>query len=270
MSILFLDPLVLSAYALLGLGVWSIWTGAFRSWFGHDASWTLWCWPFPLVTGILPVVAGILAGLAGLVGIGTDQGGTLAGAAYLGAYVVPWVLLSLYPPRWLLPPWARARLARLPSRREAPPGTVPALHAWRGRGHASRGRWVWAVDALPGHLRVDGDGLQFRAEGLGDDDASESHRLLHERDDDLISRLEFHDGEGLRLQPPRGGWWTRGSLDVDLGVVERWGCSWTRRGSRAGLLTLKVDGRPELRLWVSDTRAVEAAISGWRGPTARA
>lgn len=267
MSIFFLDPLVLAAYAVLGVGVWSVWTGGLRWWFGHDAGWTLAAWPLPLVTGALPVLAALVAAAFGWIGIDGEEGGAMAGAVYLGAYTVPWLWLSLSPPRWLLPPWARARLTRLPDRAEAPvPAALPALHAWRGRGHAARSRWVWAVDAVPGFLWVEDGVVRFRAtdEAM---DAPGGSALLDAIDDDLLSRVQLHMGDELRLEPPAGGWWTRRSLDVELEALESWTFSAGRPGARAGLLTLVVAGRRPVRFWVPDTAPVRSAISGASGAT---
>jgi hypothetical protein len=262
MSILFLDPLVLAVYAGLGILVWCVWVGRFRSWFGRDAGWTALVWPLPLVTGVVPILAGTVSGLISRVGIGGEDGGPIVGAVYLGAFVLPWVALSVFPPRWLLPRWARARLVRPPRGVDAPvAGAVPASHAWRGPGHASRARWTCRVDAVPGFVWVDGGELRFRAVPGWAPDLAVEHEL-DELDDDEVAQLNFAVGDELRLEPPRGGWWTRRSLDVELAAVDRWSTSATRPWKDDGLLTLEVEGRRTLRLWLQDVEAVQRAIVG--------
>jgi hypothetical protein len=262
MSILFLDPLVLTAYAGIGVLVWWIWVGRFRAWFGRDSWWTAIVWPLPLVTAAVPVVAGSVSGVLSRLEVGGDGGGALAGALYLTAFVLPWIALSVFPPRWLLPGWARARLARTPKGQGAPvPGAVPALNAWRGPGHASRARWVCRVDAVPGFVWVDGSELRFRSVPDWLPDASVAHEL-DEVDDDAVEQLGFAAGDEFRLEPPRGGWWTRRSLDVELSVVDETSVSAARPWKDDGLLTLQVGGRRTLRLWVDDVRAIERAIAG--------
>lgn len=262
MAILFLDPLVLTAYGVLGVGVWWVWTGRFQAWFAHGRMWGAVVWPFPLVTGLLPLVAGALSGLLGQ--LGAEGGaGTLAGAAYLAAYVVPWAWLSIAPPRWLLPGWARARIQRPPRRRDAPsPDAVPALNAWRGRGHATRARWVWAVDAQPGFLWVDDGVLRFRAstERTDGHEGQTARGMADDLDDDVLATLELSASGEPRLESPRGGWWSQRVLDVDLAAVDGWRIDDTRPGSRAGLLTVEVQGRRSLRVWVTDAGAIRNAI----------
>lgn len=262
MSILFLDPLVLSMYAGLGVLVWLVWVGRFRSWFGRDAGWTALVWPLPLVTGAVPIIAGSLSGLLSRFGVGGDGGGAVVGAAYLAAFVLPWVALSVLPPRWLLPRWARARLVRPPKNTTGPvAGAIPAAHAWRGPGHASRARWVCRVDAVPGFVWVDGDELRFRAVVDWAPDLAVAHEL-DELDDDEVNDLILAVGDEFRLEPPRGGWWTRRSLDVQLAALDSWELSATRPWYDDGLLTLQVDGRRTLRLWVRDVAAIRRAIVG--------
>jgi hypothetical protein len=261
MSILFLDPLVLATYAGIGILAWWIWVGRFRSWFGRDATWTALVWPLPLVTAAVPILAGSVSGLLNRFGIGGEGGGAVVGAAYLAAFVLPWTLLCVFPPRWLLPRWARGRLVRPPRRAPAPvEGAVPAVNAWRGPGHGSRARWVCRVDAVPGFVWVDGSELRFRSVPDWSPDTTVAHER-DELDDDEVRELEFAIGDEFRLEPPRGGWWTRRSLDVQLGALESWSVSASRPWSDDGLLTLQVEGRRTLRLWVDDARAVERAIA---------
>ena len=261
MSILFLDPLVLATYAVIGVLAWWIWAGRFRGWFGRDAGWTAVVWPLPLVTAAVPVLAGSVSGLLNLVGIGGDGGGAVVGAVYLATFVLPWVALSVFPPRWLLPGWARARLVRTPKHGSAPvPDAVPALNAWRGPGHGSHARWACRVDAVPGFVWVDGHELRFRAVSDWTPDPTVAHEL-DEVDDDEVQHLGFAAGDEFRLQPPRGGWWTRRSLDVELAAVEDVGTSATRPWDDDGVMTLQVAGRRTLRLWVDDVAAVERAIA---------
>lgn len=266
MSILFLDPLVLATYAVLGVAVWLVWVGRFRAWFGRDAGWTLLAWPVPLVTGLVPVLAGVVSGLLGRVGVVGEGGGTAMGVAYLGVYLVPWVWLVLAPPRWLLPPWARTRVTRPPPRDAAVvPEAVPALHAWRGRGHAARARWVWAVDAVAGFVWVEDGQLRFRAVDDGTAGSSAADQRI-DLDDDAVDQLELTLGAEFRLQPPRGGWWTRQRVDVELDALDGWQVGMRRPWTDSGLLSLEVAGRRPVRLWVTDADAVETALAGAMGP----
>jgi hypothetical protein len=266
MSILFLDPLVLTLYLALGVGVWCVWVGRFRSWFGRDDGWTVAAWPLPLVTGAVPVLAGTLSGVLGRFGIGGEGGGAVVAASYLGAFVIPWVLLSFFPPTWLLPGWARERLVRAPATGDAPvTGAIAAVHAWRGPGHGSYARWACRVDAVPGFVWVDGGDLRFRSVPSWVPDPRVEHEL-DDLDDDEVSQLHLAMGDDLRLEPPRGGWWTRRSLDVQLAEVDRWEVSSTRPWRDDGLLTLRVSGRRVLRLWVTDIDAVRGAVVGAAEP----
>lgn len=168
MSVLFLDPLVLSGYALVGVYSWLVWRGSLSWWFGRDAGWTVVAWPLPAVTAALPVVVSVVTGLTSLVGLGRD-GGMLGTLVYLCAGLVPWFLLCAFPPRWSLPRWARNRLVTPPRLASVRSGPIGAVHAVRGRGHGSSARWVWRVDGTPGALRVDGTVLRFRSDPDADD-----------------------------------------------------------------------------------------------------
>lgn len=273
MSLLFLDPGLLAL--LLGALVVCllVWAGRLDAWLGRDAIWTVLVWPAPVATLLLPVVGAPLWAVARAMGVMDTAGGLAAGLIYLAIFGIAWVAVVVWPPAWLLPSWARARVMTTPSPRAAPrPDAVPALHVVRGRGHGSRARWAWRVDAVPGFLWQEGELLRFRALGElteGDvrtwlDDALEGLDEPHgapgggeERSVDAPS-----PGNEIRLDAPEGGWWTRRSVDVDLTAVATWRVTATRPWSDAGLLELEIAGRGRLGLWVEDVRAI--AVGGDR------
>jgi hypothetical protein len=256
-SLLLLDPLFLLLYAAVAAYGWVVWSGRFRAWFRPDRLW-LGFWPLPVVVAVVPLLVGPL--LRGLDGLGPrgEAGGLLAVTAYVVANGVPMAWLGLAPPRWLLPPWARARLARLDVPGELPaPDAVAALHVHRTRATVSWPRWRWRIDAEPGHVWVDGGHLRFRATGAGDGDTTVG---IGEFDQAEIDQLELRWGDEARLEPPRGGWWRRRQLDVELDAVDDVRVGARRPWADDGLVTLRVEGRPPLRLWVARMRDVRNAI----------
>lgn len=249
MPLLLLDPLVLLLAAGIATYGVVVWLGGFRAWFGRERLWW-WCWPLPALLLAVPLLVGPLE--RALIGLVADDGGGLAGvAAYLVVNAVPIAWLSLAPPRWLLPPWARARLAAPPSAsQEAPvPGAVPAVHAWGPRGSHGSPRWRWRVDGVPGHVWTEPGGrLRFRA--------LPGHDELAELDQSEVDQLDLHLGESASLRPPRGGWWTRRLLDVELDEVDRCRVRSRRPWDGAGLLALEVADRPTVHLWLAEVEAV--------------
>lgn len=260
MAVLFLDPLVLATLCAVVVYCWLVWRGRLRFWFGRDALWTVLAWPIPLVTMVVLLVAGTLSEALSATGLGTAGGGLVSGLIYLAAYGLPWAWLSFAPPRWLLPPWARSRVISTPSRAAAGPDGVPAVNAAEGRGHGGLSRWAWRVDGAPGTIRVDDRGLRFRALPDGQLPDELADRLDEQLDDDAVNQLELQLGAELQLEPPRGGWWTRRHLDVELDEVDELHWSHRRRGARGGLLTVRVEGRGPVHLWVTDVSAVQAAL----------
>lgn len=253
MAVLFLDPLAL--LLLLGLlgYVWLVWRGTVRRWFGRGEVWTVLAWPVPLLAIGVPPVAGGLLWLAGQVGIAVGDGGITDAAVYAAAYLAPAGALVVWPPRWLLPGWARRRLTPLVAERsaEALDGAMSAVQA--ARGHGSRARWVWRVDGLVGHVWVDGPTLRFRsAPGLAE-------RL--EVDEELVADLRFADDGELVLATPRGGWWSRGRLDITLDEVDRVRFCGVVPWRRDGLVIIEVAGRRPAQLWVADIRRLGRALA---------
>lgn len=256
MAVLFLDPLAITLLLCLVVYVWLVWRGTLRLWFGRPDRWTVLAWPVPLLLLWVPLLAGgLLTGLRSL-GVDIGDGGVGDAALYALVYVGPWVGLVLWPPRWLLPGWARQRLAAPPaprSWREAPAGAVAALHARQG--HGSLARWAWRVDAVPGCVWRDDHHLRFRAV-TGELVPGHAHNTGPAFDDDAIAELQFSSDGEFRLEPPRGGWWTGPELDIDLTAVDRWKVQATRPWRHDGLLTFEVDTRQPLHLWVADVRGV--------------
>lgn len=254
-ALLLLDPLVLTALLGLVVYVWVVWQGGFRWWLGHPGRWTLLAWPLPLLVLLGPLLAGGAWALLRQAGFEPGDGGVLGAVTYLVLYALPTSLLLLLPPRWLLPGWARARLVDPPAAAHAPRAdAVPALRTRRG--HGCLARWVWQVDATPGYAWLDGDTLRFRAAGSPTD--SSGGATAPEFDAEALADLRLSaDGE-LRLEPPRGGLWSRDYLDVELPALDRCDLHAPRRWRHGGVLDVEVEGRDPVQLWLADVRALAA------------
>jgi hypothetical protein len=263
MAVLFLDPLALLLLLGLLVYVWLVWRGTVRRWFGRGEAWTVLAWPVPLLAIGAPPVAGGLLWLASQVGIEIGDGGVTDAAVYAAAYLAPAGALVVWPPRWLLPGWARRRLTPLAAEwsSEVPSGALSAVQA--ARGHGSRARWVWRVDGLAGKVWVDGSTLRFRS-------ASGSAERL-EIDEEMVAELRFADDGELMLATPRGGWWSRGRLDITLDEVDRIRFREVVPWRRDGLVVVEVAGRRPAQLWVADVRRLERALAvGDLGPASGA
>lgn len=259
MPMLLFDPLVLGLLLGLIVYVWVVWRGSFRRWLGRDDGWTAVAWPFPLVLLVVPLIGGLPIGGLGLLGVEVAEGGTLGAAVYALVYAVPLVALSVWPPRWLLPAWARQRLSvPPPPGPDGPSDAVPALHGVAG--HGSRARWAWRVDAVPGRVWVEGEVLRFRRLG-GQTPAQMAGGQLPELEDDARPRLRPGDEGDLRVESPRGGHWGRHQLDVEVRGVDRWRVQARRPWRRDGLVTFEVEGRGSVALWVADVRAVASRLT---------
>lgn len=262
MSLLFLDPGLLALLVLLAVFCLLVWAGRFPGWFGRDELWTLAVWPLPAVVLLLPLVGAPLWALVRFSGLVDAEGGMLAGVAYLTIFGAAGIALTVWPPAWLLPAWARQRVVAAPQARAAPRSdAVPALHVVGGRGHGSLARWAWRVDAVPGFLWQDGPVLRFRA--LGEVAAGQVRTWLDDALEEIApgtpSQERHEDGvdpqadpQEVRLDAPHGGWWTRRSADVEVVAIAAWRVRATRPWRRAGLLELDVAGRGTLRLWVTE------------------
>ncbi len=278
LSLILVSPIVLTAVVLMAVVSLFVWVGRWTSWFGRRGGWTVVVWPLPLVTLVAPIVAGVVGLLVRAVGLEGAEGSLGAGLVYLLIATVPWALLTVAPPRWLFPPWARARIAEPPAVSVPPavsepvtetvltaPSAVPAVYCPRGRGHGGRSRWMWRIDGVSGHVWVDENVLRFRPSGDHDDpDGSATSRTLDdELDSDAIAQLDLQfgpDGQ-IHLQAPRGGWWTRRRFDVDLSVVTGVAWSAVRRSARGSLLTLEVADRGAVHVWVTDTASVRSWLT---------
>jgi hypothetical protein len=259
MAVLFLDPLALGLLLGLLVYVWLVWRGTVRRWFGREEAWTVLAWPVPLLAIGVPPVAGGLLWLAGQIGIEIGDGGVGDAAVYAAAYLAPAGAFVLWPPRWLLPRWARRRLTPLVAERssEVPDGAIPAVQA--ARGHGSRARWVWRVDGLAGHVWREGPTLRFQSA------PGTATRL--EVDEEMVAELQFADDGELLLATPRGGWWSRGRLDITLDEVDRVRFCGVVPWRRDGLVTVQVVGRRPAQLWVADVRRLEQVLTvGNLGP----
>lgn len=254
-ALLLLDPLVLTALIGVVGYVWVVWQGGFRWWLGRPGRWTLLAWPLPLVVLLGPLLAGSAWALLRQAGFEPGDGGVFGAVLYLVLAAVPTTTLVLLPPRWLLPGWARARLVDPPPAAHAPrPDAVAALRTRRG--HGSLARWVWRVDATPGYAWLDGDVLRFRA--VGPAAGASGGLAAPEFDAEALAGLRLSvDGE-LRLEPPRGGLWSRDYLDVELSALDRCELHAPRRWRHGGVLDVEVAGRPPVQLWLADVRPVAA------------
>jgi hypothetical protein len=255
MAVLFLDPLALLLLLGLLVYVWLVWRGTVRRWFGRDEAWTVLAWPVPLLVIGVPPVAGGLLWLASQGGIEIGDGGVTDAAVYAAAYLAPAGAFVVWPPRWLLPGWARRRLTPLAAEGspEVPDGAIPAVQA--ARGHGSRARWVWRVDGLAGHVWVDGPTLRFRSATVSDPAAG------LEVDEEMVAELRFVDDGEPMLATPRGGWWSRGRLDIALDEVDRIRFRGVVPWRRDGLALFEVTGRRPAQLWVADIRRLERALT---------
>ena len=262
MAVLFLDPLALALLLGLLVYLWLVWRGTVRRWFGRGEAWTVLAWPVPLLAILVPPVAGGVLWLAGQLGMEIGDGDLADAALYAAAYLVPAAVVAVWPPRWSLPAWARERLTSLPhdGAPDTPPDAMPAVQG--GRGHGSRARWVWRVDGVAGHVWVDGAHLRFRALPAPDGTV----RL--DVDDEAVAELRFSSGGELRLEPPRGGWWSRGHVDVVLAEVDRVRRRAVVAWRRDGLVVFEVAGRRPLPLWVADIRRLERLLADRDGDPA--
>ena len=253
MAVLFLDPLALGLLFGLLVYVWLVWRGTFRRWFGRGEAWTMLAWPVPLLAIGVPPLAGGLLWLAGHLGVEVGDGEVTGAVLYAAVYLVPAAGFAVWPPRWLLPGWARRRLTPLPRDPDpdVPEGAMPAVQA--SRGHGSRARWVWRVDGLAGHAWVDGPALRFHS-------LSEPTGQL-DLDEEMIADLRFTDDGELLLATPRGGWWSRGRLDIDLGHLDRVRFRGAVPWRRDGLVVVEVAGRRPIHLWVADLHRLEQALT---------
>jgi hypothetical protein len=254
MSLLLLDPLVLLLDAGVVVYAWVVISGRFQAWFRADRLW-LGCWPLPVVAAATPLLLGPLLRAAQAVTPGRE-GGVTSVAAFLIANLLVIVGLSVAPPRHLLPRWARRRLT--PSPVDAPPpveDAVPALRASHVQARVSWPRWRWRIDAIPGHVWVADGQLRFEA---CDQEAATG---IHDLDEEEVGQLNLQLGGDARLRPPRGGWWTRRRLEVELAEVDAWRVTARRPFSRAGLLTFEVEGRRPARLWVTRADRLRADIT---------
>lgn len=258
MPVLFLDPLVLALLVALVIYVGLVWRGRFRRWLGRSAAWTVLAWPLPLLVLVVPVVAGAGLALVRLADAEIGGGAVAAAALYSTMYLVPLAVMSAWPPRWLLPGWARARLTALPGPDATmPPGARPALHARRG--HGSAARWIWRVDAVPGFVWLDAGRLCFRAHHDGGANRAD---LGWELEEATIEGLRFRADDVLVVEAPRGGWWTRDHLDVDLAEVDRCRVRYLRPWRRDGLVSVEVAGRQSVHVWVAEARTLADLLPG--------
>lgn len=258
MGVLFLDPLTLGLLLVVIVHAWLVWRGVFRRWFGRPDAWTVVAWPLPLVMLAVPAAAGPLLWLAGSLGLDVGTGGITGAVVYGVVLLAPAALLTVWPPGWLLPGWARDRVVELPavgSGPEAPPGAMPAIQGLRG--HGSLSPWVWRVDGIPGHVWVDGAQLRFRPATRPVPAATTE---LHIDEGTLADLRWAADGGEVRLEAPRGGWWSRGHLDVDVGAVDRIRFPSTVPWRRAGPIVFEVEGRRPAQLWVADVRRLRPPL----------
>jgi hypothetical protein len=259
-AVLFLDPLVVMG--LLGLAVYValVWRGSYRRWFGRPEAWTVVAWPGPVLLAAVPLFGATSLWLLELAGV-HDVGGDIGAAAtYSAAYLLPAAGLALWPPAWSLPRWARRRLTPLPVRTgpELPEGAIPAVQGRRG--HGSLARWAWRVDGVAGAVWTPAGQLCFRSSTPNS--ASPAGHVL---DDEAISELRFSSAGELRLEPPRGGWWGRGHLEVELDEVDRIRIQGVVPWRRDGRVTIEVDGRRPVHLWVGDVRELADRLARTAG-----
>jgi hypothetical protein len=268
MGLLFLDPLVLGLIGVTLVGCWLVWRGSLRSWFAASGAWTMLVWPLPAVLVGLPFVVGPVRAALSLILDATGLALTQTADAFVftGLYLVPLVGLTVWPPRWLLPGWARARLATpAGGGSDARPGGVDqaVIPACLGRrGHGSRARWVWRVDAVTGILVVADGQLHFRPDPpvgtmVATDDLPAADGTPRPVEPAASPREEpDHERSGTRT----GATWGRRYLDADLAAVDDVRLQARRPWARDGLLTLASTGRPPAHVWVADVKPLQVAL----------
>lgn len=257
MGVLFLDPLLLLAVvAALVVTTALVTRRPGAGWFGHDAWWTRWCWPAPLVVATIPVLAGLGLGLGRALTPLIGEGPLLTTAIYTLVLAAPCAWLLGWPPRWVFPRWARERIVEPPgwTRTGVPPEASTAIQATHG--HASRAAWTWRIDGVAGFVWLDGDVLRFRS----------LHAALPGETDDDDRPAATAPATPLRgLDAPVGGRWRRDLLDIELGELDAVTSRARRIRHRDGVLRFEVEGRRPVHLWVPDVDALEAAIIERRG-----
>jgi len=263
MGVLFLDPVTLAVLLMVVAYVWAVWRGRFHRWFGTPALWSVIAWRFPAIAVLVPVVAELV--LRVLEGLGVVVGTGIGGAAtYLAVYGCPAAFLIVWPPAWLLPRWARDRLARSPRSADPglPQGAMPAVHGRRG--HACRSRWTWRIDGVGGYVWLEGTRLRFRAS----DGGSEQDDAPFALDDESVAQFRFSSDGELRVDRPRGGLWGVEYLDIELreldGIHVRGRLPWRR----AETLVVQVADRGSVALLVADAAHLRARIGATREPRA--
>jgi hypothetical protein len=145
----------------------------------------------------------------------------------------------------------------LPPPPDAPHGAMPAVQA--ARGHGSQARWVWRADGVAGHLWIDGPTLGFPSP------VDPTAQL--DLDEEMVADLRFTDDAELLLVTPRGGWWSRGRIDIAPGEVDRLRCHAVVPWRRDGLVTVEIAGRRPIHLWVADIRRLRAGADRHRCAT---
>ena len=296
MGLLFLDPLVQVAIATTLAGCWFVWRGRLRSWFGRPDGWTVLVWPLPLVLVVTPLVVGPLRGGLALVAAaaGFPLGDTADALIFAALYLVPLIGLTLWPPRWLLPGWARARLA-VPAGAAAPGQAAPSalsgpvapsgspassepavdedvdqdvdedgsllvMPACLGRrGHGSRARWVWRVDAVPGELSIAAGQARFRPDPPSGTSLP-TDELGGPRSPIRPASVEDPDPGSARFETT----WGRRYLDADLAAVDELRIHARRWWADDGVLTLELAGRPSAHLWITDVDRLQRALATMR------
>jgi hypothetical protein len=107
---------------------------------------------------------------------------------------------------------------------------------------------------VAGHLWIDGPTLRFRSP------TDPAARL--DLDEEMVADLRFSRRRELVLAAPRGGWWSRGRLEITLAEVDRIRFRAVVPWRRDGLVTVEVAGRRPVQLWVADIRRLDQALTG--------
>ncbi|MCC5950277.1 MAG: hypothetical protein JJT89_17635 [Nitriliruptoraceae bacterium] len=269
MGLLFLDPLLLTGWVTALVVGAVVLRGHGPRWFGRDAWWTVACWPLPLVIVLLPLLAGVGTGAGGLLAPLLGDQSLVNAAIYIIGVVGPVSWLLTWPPRWVFPAWARARIVDPPhwTRDGLPPQAVPAVQARRG--HASQAAWTWRVDGIAGHVWLDGERVRFRSLDAAlpaEDDADLDPAA---RSGAATGAASDGDGPGVPspfrgLDEPMGGRWQRGHLDVELHELDAVTRRARRPRRRSGVVGFEVTDRRPQYLWVADADALVDAITAVR------
>jgi hypothetical protein len=233
MLLTLLTSLVLAALVGAVVVVWTGRPGWTRRWFDRPDVWSWLVWPFPVALPVGMLVAAMTIERVELLRRAVPEGS--------GTEVALWVavglVVSLWPPRWAFPGWARDRARHLPTRAataEVADAATPALWCVHRRWRHALGPWRWRVGATRVAVHATADGLAV---------TELDGRPLAERDlPPLVAPRRLHVAR------------------QDVARLRR-----RRPWRRTGVTTIERHTQPPVHLWVRHAELVAAL----RGPRPR-